>query len=408
MDKIKTNTLELLDGSIAIIKDNKNFKALKSTDYNFYFNKKNGFFVRWGKGDYLKKIKKIDKQELELFIIWSKIWKEKFNINKFVADLKTDGSVENTAVEILDFEVSTKCSGVSMSGGQASPCSFCYKSNNNRGSYMSIEDFTTVIDKMPNSLTQCALGIGNVDQPNLFEMMDVLIDRDIVPNLTINGDRMTTEIYDNLAKRCGAIAVSYYDKNLTFNAVHELATIRNMKQINIHFFLSKETFEKGMQLIDDVQHDTRMKNLNAIVFLSAKLRGNAEKNDYHILSQEKYDKIALKALHSGVSCGMDSCSAFKSLHAYKNEPNFHMIEQNVEPCESGVYSSYINKDGYYFPCSFSEGLNHGKSGNWKNGINVLKVDNFMKDVWFSEKTRKFSREVINCRNCGKSCSIFEI
>ena len=137
MDKIKTNTLELLDGSIAIIKDNKNFKALKSTDYNFYFNKKNGFFVRWGKGDYLKKIKKIDKQELELFIIWSKIWKEKFNINKFVADLKTDGSVENTAVEILDFEVSTKCSGVSMSGGQASPCSFCYKSNNNRGSYMS-------------------------------------------------------------------------------------------------------------------------------------------------------------------------------------------------------------------------------------------------------------------------------
>jgi MoaA/NifB/PqqE/SkfB family radical SAM enzyme len=365
--------IKLINGDEATIVDTPKMKLLKSENYNFMFQKESGFFARWGKTK------------------------------------NDDGDPALGLPEILDFEVSTKCAGVSMKGDKASPCKFCYKSNNNTGSYMTTENFTKVIDKMPKSLTQCALGIGNVDQPNLFELMDVLIARDIKPNLTINGDRMTPEIYDNLASRCGAIAVSYYDKDLTFNAVYELATVRKMSQINIHFFLSEETYEKGLQLIEDAKSDPRMKDLNAIVFLSAKLRGNAEKNDYHILSQEKYNKLALTALNSGINVGMDSCSAMKTLIAYKDVPNFEDLGNSIEPCESGVYSSYINKDGYYFPCSFTEGLDHGEVvGDWREGINVLECDDFLKDIWFAEKTRKAAKEVIRCRNCSKSCSIFEI
>jgi len=365
--------IKLINGDDAQVVDTPKLKVLKSSNYNFLFHKQSGFFARWG------------------------------------TTKEDDGDPNLGLPEILDFEVSTKCAGVAMKGGKASPCAFCYKSNNNTGSYMSTENFTKVIDKMPKSLTQCALGIGNVDQPNLFELMDVLIDRDIVPNLTINGDRMTPEIYDNLASRCGAIAVSYYDKDLTFNAVYELATVRKMTQINIHFFLSEETYEKGLQLIEDAKTDPRMKNLNAIVFLSAKLRGNAKKNDFHILSQEKYNIIAKKGHDSGINIGMDSCSAFKTLIAYKDVPNFEQLKDSVEPCESGIYSSYINKDGYYFPCSFTEGIDHGEVvGDWREGINVLECDDFLKDVWFAEKTRKASTEVMRCRNCSKSCSIFEI
>jgi hypothetical protein len=254
---------------------------------------------------------------------------------------------------------------------------------------------------------QCALGIGNVDQPNLFELMDVCIDRDIKPNVTINGDRMTSELYDNLAKRCGAISISYYDKDLTFNAVHELATVRGMKQINIHYFLAEETFDQGMQLIDDIKSDPRMTNFNAIVFLSAKLRGNAERNHYHTLSQEKYNIIAQKALNSGINTGMDSCSACKTLIAYKDNDNFNLIEQSVEKCESSVYSVYINKSGHYFPCSFSEGI-ESAPGNWTTGISVLDCNSFMDDIWFNKKTRTFSDEVVRCRKCNKSCAIFDI
>jgi MoaA/NifB/PqqE/SkfB family radical SAM enzyme len=410
----KISKLELFDGTIATIKDTENYKALISEDYNFFFNKKDGFFVRWGKGDGTEP-EKITKQDMDLFILWSAIWKSEgltFDPKQFVSDLKTDGSETNSLPEILDFEVSTCCFGPSIKSEngkiiKARPCKFCYKSNTNKGSYMSTDDFKKIIDKMPNSLMQCALGIGNVDQPNLFDMMDYLIEKDIKPNITINGDRMTPEIYDGLSSRCGAISISYYDLDLTFNAVYELATIRKMKQINIHFFLSEETFEKGMQLIEDAKKDLRMKDLNAIVFLSAKLRGNAEKNNFHILSQEKYNIIAKKALESGISVGMDSCSAQKTRLAYKDLSNYKNIDQCVEPCESTLYSTYINHSGIFFPCSFSEGIEYAP-GDWKNGISVLDCDDFLKDVWFNSKTKVFSDEVRECRKCGKSCPIFEI
>jgi len=397
---MKESKIKLFNGEIASIRDTDVYKALKSEDYNFYFNKKSGYFVRWGKGNYSNPSNKINKEEFKLFLLWTKIWKEKINIKEFVSDLETDGDLKIGLPEILDIEISTICS---------KGCSFCYKSNTMDGKYMSTDNFINIIDKMGPSLTQVALGIGNVDQPNLFDIMDVCRSRGVVPNLTINGSRMTKEIFDGLAERCGAIAISYYGESC-FDAVYELATVRGMKQINIHYFLAEETYDQGLQLIDDIESDSRMKDFNALVFLSAKLRGRAKKNDFHLLSQDKYNIIALKALRSDkVNVGMDSCSAFKTLEAYKNEENYEQIYQSVEPCESSIYSTYINVDGEYFPCSFSEGLDHGeKSGNWQSGLNVLECDDFVKDIWFDEKTRMFANEVVACRTCKKSCSIFEI
>lgn len=42
----------------------------------------------------------------------------------------------------------------------------------------------------------------------------------------------------------------------------------------------------------------------------------------------------------------------------------------VEPCEICRFSSYVNVDGEYFPCSFVEGL-----PGWEHGINVLDIQN---------------------------------
>ena len=43
--------------------------------------------------------------------------------------------------------------------------------------------------------------------------------------------------------------------------------------------------------IDDLKEDERVKDMNALVFLSAKLRGNALRNNHHILDQDKYNII---------------------------------------------------------------------------------------------------------------------
>ena len=404
---MKTHEIKLINGEIAKIIDTDKFKVLKSKEYNFYFNKETGFFVRFGLGDYTNKKRKLSKLELEIYLMWCNIWKTKFNIQEFALDLDTDGNDRLFLPNIADIEISTRCKGVSINGSRPSPCKMCYKSNTNNGIYMTTENFINIADKLSPLCSQIALGIGNIDQPNLFEIMDVCLEKGIIPNITINGYGMTTEIYDKLAERCGAISVSYYDKDLCFDAIHELATIRNMKQINIHAYTAENSFETVLQLIDDLQTDERVKNMNAVVLLQAKIRGNAKINNHTQLSQEKFNILSQKLLKSGILYGSDSCGAFKTLESFKNEPNIKDMEASVMSCESSIESCYINVNGDYFPCSFSEGID-SNGLNWVNGLSVLDCNNFFEDIWFHERTRQFSESVLECRKCKKSCPIFEI
>ncbi len=55
--------------------------------------------------------------------------------------------------------------------------------------------------------------------------------------------------------------------------------------------------------------------------------------------------------------------------------------RSVDSCESfGIFSSYINVDGDYYPCSFCEG-----EKDWKEGISVLDCESFNKDIWLEKK-----------------------
>ena len=145
MNKTEIVEIELIDGEIAFVKDTKDYKALKSKEYNFFFNKKDGYFVRWGLGNGVAE--KMTKQEKDLYLLWCNIWNEKFNLKQFVSDLQTDSNYFKMVPDILDFEVSTRCDF---------GCDFCYKSNKDDGEYMTTEDFTKVIDKLPVSICQCA------------------------------------------------------------------------------------------------------------------------------------------------------------------------------------------------------------------------------------------------------------
>mgnify|MGYP000884837612 CR=1 FL=1 len=404
---MKKTEIELIDGDKAIIVDTDEYKFLKSKGYNFIFNKKDGFFCRWGKAsDYSKKLNIEDLDfKMKLFSLWSNIWKEKFNINEFIADLDTDSDYFKMVPDIIDWEVSTKCDF---------GCDFCYKSNKNDGEYISTDIFKKIVDKLPKSICQCALGIGNVDQPNLFELMDILIDHGIKPNITINGSRLTKEILDNLSSRCGAIAISHYSDKLTFDAVYELATVRGMKQINIHSLLSDNTYDKCISLVEKIQNDSRLKDLNAVIFLSMKKRGNALKNNYTSLSKEKFDFLSNLLLDKKLRFGWDSCSCQNFIRSIENRGDRDQIIQYCDPCEAGIASSYISSgsekngiDPQYYPCSFCEGINTAP-GNWKEGISILKCDDFLKDIWFSQKTRMFAKNNIECRKNCISCPVFEI
>lgn len=170
--------------------ENPKAKAFRSENYNFNFNKHSGLFMRWGKTE--------------------------------------DDDPIVGLPEILDIEVSEICHGVNNV-----PCPFCYKSNVGfKGRNMSLETFKKVIDNFfffnsdgvsMTPLTQIALGIGDIDSnPDLKDMILYARERGIIPNITINGDRLTDEWVEFFAKNLGAIAVSIYDKDISYNAIKRL------------------------------------------------------------------------------------------------------------------------------------------------------------------------------------------
>jgi MoaA/NifB/PqqE/SkfB family radical SAM enzyme len=278
--------------------------------------------------------------------------------------------------EILDIEVSEVCHG---------GCKFCYKSNVASGRNMSFDTFKAVIDKMP-SLTQIAFGIGDIDaNPHLWPMILYARSKGVIPNITINGYRMNDTHYDRLMFSCGAVAVSLYDKEDTYNAVYEL-TRRGMTQINIHALVARELHSNLYELINDAQTDPRLEKLNAVVLLSLKQRGRGV--GYHRLPDLSYEAFVQHAMKH-VRVGFDSCSAHRFRAALGEKAADY--EEFIEPCESGLFSSYVNVEGKYFPCSFAE---NGE------GIDVANCENFLEDVWYHPNTIAWRRKLIaGCRHC---------
>lgn len=387
MDRI--NDIELINGDVAIIFDNDEFKALKSNKYNFLFNKKDGFFVRWGKGEYTNLVKGFSITELSIYRVWCDIWGEKFNFYEFITDLSTDGDEMISIPEIVDIEITTKpCSNI---------CSFCYKKNIGVGNNMVLETFKKIIDKIP-FVTQIAFGITDIDaNPDMWDIFNYTRKMGIVPNVTINCKKMNSDIYDKLSNTMGAVACSYYDEDECFNSVYEL-TRRGMKQVNIHHMIHSENFDETLELLNKTKTDSRLKNLNAVVLLSLKKVGLAE-NKYDILSQEKFKELTIYALENNIKIGYDSCGSIKFLNSIKSISKYDNLSIYVDKCESSVYSMYINTDGYFSPCSFV---------NFKNKISVTECNNFFEDIWYNDDIVKFRNKVIYSRNNNISCSVYRI
>jgi len=333
-------------------------KRFKSPGYNFIFNMENGFFARWGKTE------------------------------------EDDPEYSPFGNEILDIEVSTICSRA---------CPWCYKSNGTyKGKNMSFETFKVILDKMPQTLTQIAFGIGDIDaNPDLWRMMEYCREKNVIPNLTINGERMTPKLYDKLANICGAIAVSKYDRDICYDAVKELSD-RGMKQVNIHSLLSKETYLNCYTTLLDKIIDPRLAGLNAVVFLWLKPKG--ERNRLNQLdSMKRFKDLIDTAMETGSRFGFDSCTAPTFLKAVEDNENFEAYKTMSEPCESTLFSYYINVDGIGFPCSFSEEEEY-------KGVDVVGCEDFIRDVWNAEETKKFRTRVMGNKDCNgcRMCPVYDL
>lgn len=363
----------------ALIKESNKEKAFYSDNYNYYLNKETGFFARWGK-------------------------------NK-----EDDPNFSPFGPEILDLEISTSVSidkiknyeegRLVSTGGCLGNCAFCYKSNSKSLPVynMSFSEFKDTFSKVNKNkqLISIAFGIMNIDtNPDFFEMARHAKENGVMPTFTCHGlDNLTEKKAYEIASLFGACAVSVYDKEKSYNTIKKL-TDAGMKQVNIHFMISNETVAKANEILEDIKNDERLKGLNAIVFLSLKKKGKAKENNYNIVNLKDYKDLIEKCLSQNISFGFDSCAGNKIASIVKvldiPQEQKDRIFNSIEPCESfGMFSSYINAEQVYFPCSFCENEN-----GWEDGFDLKPMTDFIKDVWFNEKTVRYRKaSQLNERKC---------
>jgi len=335
-------------------------KHVRSPEYNYDLNTVNGTFHRWGR------------------------------------NLEDDPSFSKFGPELLDVEITTKCSG---------GCPYCYKSNTADGENMSFESFRKVIENIDTNrvLTQVAFGLGKRgdENPDLWKMCELLRDRGVMPNGTIADG--TPETWDKISELFGACAVSAHThwKNwleiLTTN-VYELS-LRGMAQVNCHFVLCEETYDDLMSLFHAKKADPRLEGLYAIVLLGMKRCGRAKAGGFTRLSDEKFREVVDTALSLGIGIGFDSCSASKFLKAVKDHPDYQKFCEMAEPCESMLFSQYVNVKGMAYPCSFMEDAGIP-------GFDVVNCKSFIDGFWNDEISAREWRK--NLLNRGRECPEYDI
>lgn len=321
---------------------NDEYKIFRSDNYNFNFSLRDGTFARWGKTQ------------------------------------EDDPEWAPYGPEIMDIEISEGF-------GCPVSCPFCYKGNGkgDKAVNMSLETFKKIFATFPKSLTQIAFGITSVgSHPELFDIFQHCRDNRVIPNVTINGmDPLTDEQINKLVKVCGAIAVSVVPPNMDtgINLINRLTTA-GMKQVNIHYMISKQSIKNAYEMCRAIKSDQRLAGLNAIVFLGLKPKERGQA--YDILPTEDFVELVNFCLEHEIPFGFDSCSAprfDKAVGLSKlDDAMKKQLLMRSERCESGLFSAYIDASGKYWHCSFGENRQDAY------GIDVTQVKDFVKEVWLSE------------------------
>ncbi len=321
-------------------------KRLRLPEYNYDFDTETGFFVRWGK------------------------------------TRQDDPQVSPIGLEIGDIEITTIC---------YSGCKHCYKSNNPNGKNMSFETFKIILDKLPKNLTQVAFGVDSqaTANPDLFKMMEYCRQNNVVPNITVAD--ITEDTAEKLASLCGAVAVSHYDTDTCKRSI-QLLHEAGLKQINIHQMVSDETLSKCYDIMNEAKN---IPGLNAIVMLSLKQKGRGV--GFTPLPYYLFKDMIDYAMSHKVSIGFDSCTAHKFLKYVDETGNEKLKKLSVfvEPCESSLFSIYIDVNAKAFPCSFAPG-----TPGWETGLDMITCKAYMEDVWNNERMQVWREGLLkNNRKC---------
>lgn len=265
-------------------------------------------------------------------------------------------------------------------------CYFCYQGHINKPN-MKLEDYKSIIDQVKHHTNQVALG-GRGD-PNHHENFKEIVEysriNGVIPNYTTSGIGLTDE-HIEISKMCGAVAVSDYDRDYTYDAIARF--IEAGIKTNIHLIFNKTTFEKCTKILHGhnpwkkfTTYLVDVNKLNAVIFLLFKAAGAGK--DLIELIPGSYEFSIFADLifqpKSKFKVGMDSCLVNHVLRY--TEPN-KIQEMCIDTCEGGRMSAYISPDMQMLPCSFAT---EDKINQW--GTPITKSQDIYY-IW--NRSRKFN------------------
>ena len=235
-------------------------------------------------------------------------------------------------------------------------CPFCYQGHEDEPN-MCLDDFKLIIDAVKHHTNQVALG-GRGDpnhHENFREIIEYARKNDVVPNYTTSGIDLTDE-HIEISKLCGAVAVSDYEKDYTYDAIERL--IKAGIKTNIHQMFTRLNYAKCMSMTQgyDVWKKgvkERLEGLNAVIFLLFKNAGAGR-----ILAPgwtplpnqlRKFSEYLFKP-NAPYKLGMDSCLVN---HVLQHVKPTEIQRMSVDTCEGARMSAYITPDMRLMPCSFA-------------------------------------------------------
>jgi radical SAM protein with 4Fe4S-binding SPASM domain len=199
---------------------------------------------------------------------------------------------------LVDFQITERC---------GMGCPQCYASSVVKGYDASWEHVTMAVSQMREAgVCQVALGGGEpVLHPRLGDMLELIRDNGMVPNITTTGVGMSDELMQSMKRNCGAVAMS-------LEGVHDRFAIRR-KQGFANFIKVSEKFRQADIPLDDiVDFCLTIEPLYGVVFLAHKPAGRATSYDQPLAglshpSVHMKVRNAVKKLLAHTRVGFDCC-----------------------------------------------------------------------------------------------------
>lgn len=195
---------------------------------------------------------------------------------------------------------------------------------------------------------------------------------------------MTKDLAQKCKQYCGAVAVSWYRNDYTFNAIRLLLEVG--VKTNIHYVLGKNSIDEA---IERLRSDEFPLGINAVVFLLHKPVGLGTRENVLATHDPRIAELfaLIDRRKHRFKVGMDSCCVPGIINFCKN-----VIPEAIDTCEGARFSCYIGPDLVMLPCSFDQQRRYG----------VSLRDHSIEQVWNSSLFEEFRRILrINCPNCLK-------